>query len=372
MTDESIIISGVTTTASGAAHPFVDVHAHFLTERYCDEASRAGHPQPDGMPAWPQWSRSRQLRLMDSLGIDVAMLSISSPGVHFGDDAAAVALARHVNDEAVALAAGSGGRLEFLAALPLPDVAASVAELRRLAGSPGFRGAVVLSQAGGHYPGEPRFDPVWSELEAQAGVVLVHPTSPPGWQLVSPDRPRPAIEFPFETTRAAASLMEHAVPQRFSQIRFILPHCGGALSALIDRLELFRLAGLMGDQPEPLTDALGRFWFDTAGSPFPALLPALRQHVGAERLLYGSDFCFTPPVGVALQLGALDAAQPPAGWPNWRAGLAANAAALLGSGSSQPAIQPPPGRWEHYRRQTAQRVFQRIAGRVLLGDRSTP
>jgi hypothetical protein len=75
----------------------VDVHAHFLTDRYVAAARAAGHEKPDGMPGWPVWSADEHLRLMDQWNVETAFLSISSPGVHFGDDAAARVLARSMS-----------------------------------------------------------------------------------------------------------------------------------------------------------------------------------------------------------------------------------------------------------------------------------
>lgn len=69
--------------------PLVDVHAHFLTEEYVDAAIAAGHRHPDGMPGWPSWSVDEHLALMDNHDIATSLLSISSPGVHFGDDTGA-------------------------------------------------------------------------------------------------------------------------------------------------------------------------------------------------------------------------------------------------------------------------------------------
>lgn len=72
----------------------IDVHAHFVPDFYREAALAAGIQQPDGMPNWPAWSEPLALATMDQMGIQAALLSISSPGVHFGDDAAASRLAR--------------------------------------------------------------------------------------------------------------------------------------------------------------------------------------------------------------------------------------------------------------------------------------
>ena len=65
--------------------PRIDVHAHFLPDFYRQALIEAGQIHPDGMPAIPDWSEQAALDVMDTLGIQTAMLSISSPGVYFGD-----------------------------------------------------------------------------------------------------------------------------------------------------------------------------------------------------------------------------------------------------------------------------------------------
>jgi hypothetical protein len=63
----------------------IDVHAHYLTDRYVDAAKAAGVIHPHGMPGWPTWTVDEHLALMGETRTGRAMLSISSPGVHFGD-----------------------------------------------------------------------------------------------------------------------------------------------------------------------------------------------------------------------------------------------------------------------------------------------
>ncbi|MFI7587348.1 amidohydrolase family protein [Spongisporangium articulatum] len=336
-----------------------DVHAHFLTERYVEAATAAGHAEPDGMPAWPEWDAGRHLRLMDATGIDTAVLSISSPGVHFGDDARARALAVHVNDHAADLSGRHDGRFRFFAALPLPDLEGALDEVRRTAGAPGLAGYVVLSNAHGRYPGDPQLEPLWRALDAAGTVAFLHPTSPPGWESVSPRRPRPMAEFMFETARAVVDLMDARVAERHPAIRFVVTHCGGAIPGLADRLQLFRWGDAMDGVPESVDEQLRRLWFDVAGTPLPTQLPALLQHVGEDRIVYGSDHCFTPASAVALQLGALDA-----GRDGWRALCSRNVETLLGAG--RPAA--PPGVVPRARAELVRRVFRRAAERLLLGQ----
>ena len=92
-------------------------------------AIAAGHSKPDGMPALPEWNVDNTLAVMDRMGIQSAMLSISSPGIHFGDDNAAKTLARAVNEEGAQIVSDHPGRFGLFASLPLPDMESSLKEL---------------------------------------------------------------------------------------------------------------------------------------------------------------------------------------------------------------------------------------------------
>ena len=96
----------------------IDFHAHFVPDFYRDAATEAGYGNPDGMPGYPRWSVDEALRTMDRNGIAVAVASVSSPGVHFGDDAAARRLARGVNEFSASVVDEHPDRFAFLASLP--------------------------------------------------------------------------------------------------------------------------------------------------------------------------------------------------------------------------------------------------------------
>jgi predicted TIM-barrel fold metal-dependent hydrolase len=74
---------------------------------------------------------------------------------------------------------------------------------------------------------------------------------------------------------------------------------------------------------------LSRLFYDLAGTPFPTQAPALAAVVGTDHLLYGSDYCFTPPAAVADQIAALDTAAAPENHPGWRELTIRNAERLL-------------------------------------------
>src|SRR5271167_1911500 len=259
----------------------IDVHAHFLTDHYVRAAQAAGMTQPDGMPMWPSWSVADHLQLMDDSRIARAILSISSPGVHFGDDTAAAELGRHVNQFAADVTAEHQDRFAFFASLPLPCVDAAVDEVTYAMDTLGALGVVLMSNSAGVYLGDPALDPLWDVLDRRRGIVFVHPTSPPHVDSTALGRPSPMLEFMFETTRSVTDLIFAGVQERYSDIRFLIPHCGATLSVVVDRVELFRglLPGSHDRAQSVLTtrQQLQRFWYDLAGTPFPAPAKAPRR-----------------------------------------------------------------------------------------------
>jgi len=94
-------------------------------------------------------------------------------------------------------------------------------------------------------------------------------------------------------------------------------------------MEMFRTALFNGGPDEaPVQEQVARLWFDIAGTPFPRQLPAFAAAFGTDRLLYGSDYCWTPAAGVAAQIASIDANTPPED-DTWRALTTRNAQRLL-------------------------------------------
>ncbi len=307
----------------------IDVHSHFVTPSYVEAACAAGHTHPDGMPAWPEWSAAAHLDLMDQADIATSILSVSSPGTHFGDDAVARALTLEVNEFAADLRRDHPERFGHFASLPLPDVDGALEAIGYALDELGSDGVTVLTNSGGRYLGEDMFEPVWAELNRRRAAVFVHPTSPPGHELVSSGRPRPMMEFLFDSARAVVDLVFAKVLLRHPDIRWIITHGGGALPLLVDRIELFRLGFSGADPQDPAThDQLRRLWFDMAGTPFPRQIPAASAVFGDDKLLYGSDYCWTPGFATLGQVSAIDNA-PQTDGDTWRALTTRNAERLI-------------------------------------------
>jgi len=311
-------------------HGLIDVHAHFTTDDYITIAKNSGRRDPDGMSEayWPRWDAETHLRLMDEAGISRAMLSMSSPGVHFGDDAAARALAHEVNEAGAEIKRAHPDRFGQFASLPLPDIDGALAEISHAFDDLHADGVVLMTNSAGLYLGDERLRPVLAELDRRGAVVFLHPTSCVGHEALALGYPRPMIEFLFDTARTVVDLILKGTAQRHPAIRFVVPHAGGVLPLLADRLELFR--SISGDTDGPsVGETLSGFYYDLAGTPTDRQMSALAGIAKPEHLLYGSDYAWTRYEQVLRATKALDTVQPPAG-QSWRRLTTRNARRLLG------------------------------------------
>lgn len=289
----------------------IDVHAHYIPDFYREALEEAGIHHPDGIRATPAWSEALHLEAMQRLRVAKSYLSISSPGVYFGDTGKAASLARAVNEEAFGLRTRNPGRFGFFASAPVPDISRAEAELVYALDELQADGLVLETNTDGVYLGDPRLDPLYAQLDARGSTLFIHPTTAHGGEAMALGYPRPMLEFPFETTRAVTQMILSGVLERFPAMRVIVPHAGAALPILANRIELllpFLAEG--GDTPPPsVKDALRRLHFDLAGAPVPELLTALLSVTELANVHYGSDFPFTPLEPAARLADILDATQ---------------------------------------------------------------
>ncbi|KAF2434946.1 amidohydrolase 2 [Tothia fuscella] len=295
----------------------IDTHSHYLPDFYREALIANGHANPDGMPAVPQWSETDHLAMMDKLNIQKSIISISSPGVHLqpGLDALAADLARRVNSFAADLKKRHPTRFGYFAVLPLPGVAASLNEIEQ-AFAEDCDGVVLETNHHGIYLGDKRFDPVFAELDKRNAKVFIHPTtgcfSPAGTAeagtkntlKVNPLKermPAPVMEFFFDTARMVANLFLSGTVRRYPNITYLLSHLGGATPPVLSRFlgfgNVIQGYDLDNWSEEDAIKVLNeRFYFDLAGWTFPNQWKGLIDGIGVgyDRILYGSDFPFTP------------------------------------------------------------------------------
>jgi predicted TIM-barrel fold metal-dependent hydrolase len=290
----ALILSCATGAKGQAGFPTaaIDVHHHFLPPFYKPHVQGWMDRFATGVDAVMSWTPEASLQAMQEANVQRAILSISSPGVHFGDDAVAVAMARDCNNYAAGLAARNPGRFGFFAALPMPDVDGAIREAERALALEGSHGIGLLSNYGGRYLGDRKYRPLFQWLAARGAVVYVHPTDAPCCAGLVPGLATPLIEFPVDTARTISSLLWSGVFSEFPEIRFIFSHGGGVLPMVAERVIAmgFVDSELGARVPEGAAAALRKLYVDTASVANPVAMAALQQWLPADQILYGTDF----------------------------------------------------------------------------------
>jgi predicted TIM-barrel fold metal-dependent hydrolase len=268
----------------------IDVHHHILPEVFFRATNDADNPVGGIAPA--PWSKESTLSYMDDAGTDVAITSISTPGVHMGDDAAASDLAKKVNEISAGLIQERPDRFGGFAALPLPDVDGALRALEHGLDVLKLDGVLLFSNARGIYLGDARFKPLFDELERRSAVVFVHPTASPDPAARSLGLPDSLIDFTADTTRAIAQMHYHNVFARTRNVKYIFSHAGGTIPYLATRFSIVDDMNVIPGAEERgmAADTLRRLYWDTALSWHPANLHMLRTVVGMSQVMFGSDY----------------------------------------------------------------------------------
>ena len=271
----------------------VDTHHHILPDFFFQATNEAGHPAGGVAPA--PWSRADMLAFLDDAGIDVAVTSISTPGVYLGDNGKARTLARRCNEFAAELIAEYPSRFGAFAILPLPDVEGSLAELAYSLDVLNLDGACVMSNAGGRYLGDPGFAELFAEFERRAAVLFVHPTASPDPAAHEMGLTDNLVDYPLDTTRTVAQLHYSGTFARTPSVSYVFAHAGGAIPYLAGRFAIVDEMGIMGEGLAPAAESFRRLYFDTALAWADPVLHALGAVAGAEQVLFGTDFPYIRP-----------------------------------------------------------------------------
>ncbi|MFN3659328.1 MAG: amidohydrolase family protein [Pseudolabrys sp.] len=284
----------------------IDTHHHFVPPFYLAEVGAEAIARTLVYNRAPDWTPQHSIDAMDRNGIATAVVSISAPGF-LCEEAKRPDLCRRCNDYAARMRADHPGRFGNFASLPLPDVDASLKEIERALDTLKAEGIGLLTHYEGKYLGDPAFDPVFEELNRRGAVVFVHPTESPctcGFAL-----PAASLEYPFDTTRAIASLLFSGTFNRARNVKFIFSHAGGTVPFIADRLaRLERRPDFARHVPEGVAAELKRLHYDTALSANRLAMNTLLSLVAPTQVTYGSDYPYAPEdamTGAVKSLAAL-------------------------------------------------------------------
>jgi predicted TIM-barrel fold metal-dependent hydrolase len=285
--------------AQAPAHR-IDVHQHFVSPSYYAMLTRRNTPAAPvpGFAAWRDFTPARVVENLDGLGIRTAMLSMTAPGVWFGDANEARGLAREMNEYAAARMVGDHkNRFGLFAVLPLPDVEGSLREIEYALDTLKADGIGLLTSYGNAWLGDASFAPVLDELNRRKAVVYVHPTDAACCLGLLPKVPNQMLEYPMDTMRTITSLIVSDTATRCPDVRFIFSHAGGPLVGVAGRLLGQEMsADNLAKTPAPNSRLhhLRRFYYDTAASTNPINMQSLKMLVGVSQIVFGTDSPFVP------------------------------------------------------------------------------
>jgi aminocarboxymuconate-semialdehyde decarboxylase len=282
----------------------------------------------------------RRLAHMDSLGIDVHVLTIPAPGADRLEGDGAITVARTANDAIAEICRRYPQRFVGFFTLPTFSTEASLAELERAVHQLGLRGFGCYTNLNGQPLDRETLFPIYERLAKYRLPVYLHPTAPLATEATGIDiMPTLIFGWAFDSTVAMTRLVYGRVLERFPEVDFVVADVGGVLAFFAQRaINIYRgrteeIRQKYGLKENPL-DAFRRFYVDTADHP-ALTLKCVFDFFGPDRMVLGTNYPYGPEEGCLLVKNSLKAIDGLELNPiDRRKILGGNAARILGLGAA--------------------------------------
>jgi len=268
----------------------IDTHHHMLPEFFFEATNEKANPVGGLKPQ--VWSIGASLAFMDELEIDIAVTSISTPGIELHDRIASKKLARKCNDFAAMLVSKYPQRFGALASVPMPNIDDAMEEVSYALDVLKLDGVVLFTNAQGIYLGDQRMKPLFNELQRRKATVFIHPNASPDTAAHALGITDNLIDFPGDTTRAIAQLHYGGTFAETPDVKYVFSHAGGTAPYLAGRFAIVDEMKIMGDSSVTGTsaDTFRRLYWDTALAWTDPVLNHLRHIAGMDKVVFGTDF----------------------------------------------------------------------------------
>jgi aminocarboxymuconate-semialdehyde decarboxylase len=250
--------------------------------------SRAGHYDPVA-----------RIEDMDKYGIDVQILSLTTPSVELLPANEGVTWARKVNDYLASVCQKYPNRFYAYATLPYQDVDEAVNELERAYKDLGVKGIIMFSNISGKPIASPEFYPVYTRAEEYELPILIHPAPPLTASIMKKLRlPLPLFGFVLDTTMAVISLIFEGALEKHPRLKLIHSHLGGVVPYMVGRIDdsfnnYFKEYGL--ELPRAPSEYYKRqVYVDSISYNLPAMRCCF-DWLGPDHIMLGTDYAH--PVG---------------------------------------------------------------------------
>jgi aminocarboxymuconate-semialdehyde decarboxylase len=289
----------------------IDIHAHYFPQVYLDLVADEGKrfnasynmtekgwyiktPAGNNGPLPTSFiDLKARIADMDQQGVAVQAISLTAPMLYWCDAELSTKLAKAWNDAASAAHQAYPTRLVVFLTLPMLYPDRALDELNRASKLPGVRGVYLGTNIAGKDLDDPLFEPILARIEALDLPIFLHPVDVIGGDRLKPFFLSNLIGNPVDTAVAACHLIFGGVLDRHPKLQIGLPHAGGVLPMLIGRIDQgWRTRDDLKPLPQAPSAYLQRFTYDTIIHSKAAMEFVIRE-VGAERIMLGSDYCFT-------------------------------------------------------------------------------
>ena len=285
----------------------VDFHNHFYPQSYLDELKRGKgyaslktdtqgrllieYTGDYNVVVGPHVNLEDRVKAMDKVGIDVQVLSLTTPGVERETAERGIRLARAANDEFCNTSEKYPDRFTALAALPLQEPEAAAMELERADKDCGLPGATVFSNANGRALDSPELMPVFEKAVKLDIPLFIHPTSPINYAAMNDYRLVPILGFTVDTSLAVLRLVFSGVLKRLPGLKLVASHLGGVFPYLRGRIEAAYNAypECKIQISEPPSTYLKKIWTDSVCYDSDVLMSTY-CFSGADKMVLGTDF----------------------------------------------------------------------------------
>jgi uncharacterized protein len=299
----------------------IDLEHHFTTPLYMETLrANATAPRTDPAKGLAYWEDTwiplgktgagpkladmgeGRIEAMDRAGVDVAVLSLTAPGVEPLDPATATKVAHDVNDRLAEYVAAYPDRLAGMATVSVKETGAAIAELERCVKELGFKGWHTHSNFGDSYLDEKRYWPILAAAEALDIPVYLHPTAPmiPELRSFGICLAGPTFGFGTEVMYVFLRMIHRGVFDEFPKLKIILGHFGEAIPFLLDRVDTAYRQGYcepnadVGPGSKELAShyVKNNLWVTSSGNYLPAAYYCTRDALGLDKIVLATDYPF--------------------------------------------------------------------------------
>ncbi|CAM1505314.1 Fc.00g109510.m01.CDS01 [Cosmosporella sp. VM-42] len=277
-----------------------------------EEAIQDASAKPPGRPLTSHYaSLDQKVHFMDTHRIDISVISLANPWLDFLEPAESGKIAESVNEEFSSMCGQHHGRLFFFGTLPLTAPLETIlSSISHIKGLKYGRGVILGTSGLGKGLDDPDLLPIFKALAAAGLTIFLHPHYGLPNEVWGPRASAEyghvlplALGFPMETTIAVTRMYLAGVFDKVPELRMILAHSGGTLPFLAGRIESCIMhdgqlvsEGKVGKGRRSVWDVLKEQVYLDAVVYSEVGLRAAIDASGADRLMFGTDHPFFPPL----------------------------------------------------------------------------